>query len=105
MSLPFTQYPAAVQKIYRGNEKCPRTVVIQILVQPVLNANLFISSDKAELDMAVPSVNNCLTSGIGVINFGGTVDRLILEDVTTDIFARANQYGDVGALIIGVESF
>lgn len=93
------------QKVFHGSKKCPRTVVIQMLTVPVFGANVFISTDKAALDQAQSSINGTLTEGIGVVDQSGTQDRLVLQNVVSDIFARANDFGTTDVIILGVESF
>lgn len=104
MATPFANNSPTI-KLYHGDAKCPRTVVIQILQQPSADANLFVGPDKAELDQASPGAAvGTLTAGVGVIDLSFN-DRLILHGVKTDIYGRATPFSSATPLLVGVEAF
>lgn len=90
-------------KIYKGDEKCPRTVVIQQENLPgggvdTLIESVFFSTDKSALDQAtVDPVSGALSIGVSVgqsqLKFFNAQYRnqftIVLESVTKDIYARA----------------
>lgn len=103
---PINPFPAPSMKVFHGDPSCPRTVVIQVLSFPA-GGNVFVSSDKAELDQAntVPlGATSALSAGVGVIDIVNQTATLILQKVTKDIFARGNTQF-VGNVIISVEDF
>lgn len=107
--------------IYKGDPKCPRTVVVQLLNTANGQPNVFISSDKVALDSAAPlplpagsNGNPGIAVGIPLLDFSGLLDELVLDKVTTDIYARATlflndkitpNFGSGQPFVVGCESF
>ena len=108
MSAQIASFPALSQKIYHGKKGCPRTVVIQLLFSPSNgNANVFVGTDKAELDTANDPGNGILSYGVGIADLIGNNDRLVLQDVESDIYARGNNWAALNNIpaIVGVQDF
>lgn len=99
----------AVQKIFTGNRKCPKTVVIQLVIGPS-GANPFISPSQQDLQnassFAVGGLN-ALTAGFGIQDFSGLIDQVILPDVRVDLWARCSPFNNLlqGPAVLAVEAF
>lgn len=89
-----------VRKIFKGNKKCPKTVLISYSGAIINNADIYISSSLEELQTANSFSNNTggnttLDGGVGLFNQGlgatATDQPIVIPGVTEDIYARYDQ--------------
>lgn len=101
--MPTIQFASggASKLLYKGDPKCPRNVVLEMLLAPG-QAGVFVSRDKQLLDNALPGVNSTLTEGVNVAGFPGP---MVLPRVTYDIYGRPNTFAGTQPAILAVEAF
>lgn len=99
-------------KIFKGDKKCPKTVLMSFSGSINNFSDIYISSNLQDLQNGKTFVNNVgsnsLDAGVGIFNqgVGAAGSPRIFPGVTSDIYARYDQQSSVHASVdLEVEFF